>query len=451
MVLQLIRRDIPTADDDRARARYRHAAKSSIANFAARLVTFGVLLLSVRWCAPYLGTERFGLWMTFSGMAGILALFEFGVSNALVSQTAYMARDTNPDRVKSLVSGGLGWLFLLGCAVSGVSAIAAPLLPWDKWFGLASATVNAEAASAAQVFGVLMGLQIFFVGAQRVLIGLQRGYETNLVATGGAVASVGALWLAVDARADVPTLLLCTTGVQVAFLAPLVLWLLRQRVLVPGRIRASMSEWRGLLFSSGSLFLALQIGALVCTGSDTLVLASVLGSSDVATFAVAQRLFLVVSIPFAILNTPLWAAYADAHAMRDTRFLRQTLSRSLACSVLGSALLATTLAVFGQWLVTHWTKGSISVPIALLVALALWSVLEVFGNTLAMYLNGCNIVRPQVVVVGFLCVVGLPSKVFATERFGAAGMVTSTTLIYIACVVIPYLTVFRKSLAAPLK
>jgi O-antigen/teichoic acid export membrane protein len=186
-------------------------------------------------------------------------------------------------------------------------------------------------------------------------------------------------------------------------------------------------------------------------GSDSLLLASLKGVEQVAVYAVAQRFFQFASQPFAILNAPLWAAYADAYARGDTPFLRHTLRRSLSISFVGAVAVSGLLLLVGPVLVPIWTDGAITVPTLVLLLFAGSAILEITGNAFAMYLNGCGIVRQQVWVVGAFCLVAIPMKLYCGSRWGIAGLLGATIATYIVVVVGLYAFVFRPQVLRPLR
>ena len=212
-----------------------------------------------------------------------------------------------------------------------------------------------------------------------------------------------------------------------------------------------MANERPHLLRVGSLFVLLQLGSMVGWGGDSVILALLKGASEVAVYAVGFRLFQFASQPFAMLNAPLWAAYADAMARRDTRFVRQTLKRSFFVSVLGAAALSCVLLFAGPALILTWTRGAIVVPTHVLALFAVWTVLEAGGNAFGVYLNGCSIVTEQVVVVLAFCVVVLPLKLWLGSAGGAGGLLGAAIAAYLVVIVGLYGFVLRSRVMAPLE
>ena len=431
--------------------RYRLAALGALATMASRLAGIGLILLTIRWAAPQLGPERFGVWATFSGLATTLAFLDLGVGNALVNRIAHAAASNDSRRLITVVMGGFGWLVAIGSAASIILAVASAWVPWTALFKLSSSISGGETRAAALVFSWLFGLNIVSTGVLKILIGQQRSYEAQLISMLAALLAYPTTWLALRHGNSVGLLLAAGLGTQSILIILGVLSLLAKRgLLAVRRVGISMREERSMLLSTGALFLIVQIGTAIGWGSDTFLLAGIAGVADVGAFAVGQRLFLFASQPVAILNGSLWAAYSDAHAREDRAFIRSTLRRSVALSIAvgtGSSIL---LLIFGTRLASLWTESAIDVPWSLLAAFALWTPLEAAGTAVAYYLNGTGIVREQMIVVLVFCVLALPAKVFATLYAGATGLVLATAFAYAVSHIGLYGTVYLHRILAPL-
>src|SRR6201999_3365505 len=90
-ILRLCFRRLPFgvgASEGRDRERYARAARSVGCNAVSAALGFAVVVLSVSFTLPYLGQERFGIWMTISSLAVMLQVLDLGVANGLVNLVA---------------------------------------------------------------------------------------------------------------------------------------------------------------------------------------------------------------------------------------------------------------------------------------------------------------------------------------------------------------------------
>ena len=435
-----------STEQGRADERYRRTALTIVANIASKGLAMLLMILSVKLTLPYLGAERFGIWTTIASFASMLSLLDLGVGNALINHTARAASREDQKALQQSICGGLGLMLLLGGAVAFVLTLLAYTLPWEEIIRTSDPKLQREVPAACAVFGLLFGLNLFTTGLQKVYTGLQSAYIGHLANAVGSIGAGASLFYVTQQQAGIAQLLMATFGVQTITSLALLPILRRQGYLTLTDIgRAMTSEYRSLLQTSG-LFFILQIGVMIGWGADHLIIANALGASQVAIFSITQRLFQFVTQPLGMINAPLWSAYADAHGRGDSAFVRQTLKRSLQLTATIAILGGSLLVVFSTPIIRIWTNDQISVPFNLIVLFAIWTCCESLGGALAMFLNGCNIVRPQVITVTLLTLTALPAKIFYINHSGLPGILGIYIVIYASYNIILYGFIFRKEL-----
>ena len=147
----------PSPGEQRNRERYRLAACAVAANVASKALA---MVLSVKLTIPYLGAERFGVWMTFASLSAMLAFLDLGVGNALTNRIASAAAQDQPQGLRRAVTGGPLALLLIGTAAAAVLALLALALPWGWLLRSSDAAPVAEASSAALVFAAFFGINL---------------------------------------------------------------------------------------------------------------------------------------------------------------------------------------------------------------------------------------------------------------------------------------------------
>lgn len=441
--------------DARSRDRHRRARWNAAGNALSAAAGLLSLIVVTRLTLPALGPERFGLWMSIASVAGMLSFLDLGIGNGMVNMVARARARDGVLRISTLVRRGMGVLTCIGVAAGICLTALIDLLPSQQFFKLSDATLAAEARQTALVFAWLFAASIPLSGVQRVFFGLQAAWVAHAVKTAGYLAAPGLTYLLLQRDAGLPALLAATYGLQT--LLPVVLLPVLSRWMrestcstAPERTVPLRQDLRELLSISG-LFLALQVGVMVGWGSDALIAASLLGTAAVAPLFIVQRIFQFVTIPLGILNGPMWAAYADAHALGDHRFIRTTLARYLTVTAAVAVVGSTLLALSAGWITEVWLGLAHLPPHGLIVAFAAWTALEAVGNCFAMYLNGCGMLKPQVTVVLLFCAVALPLKFLLPEHLGISGVVIATLAAYLTCVALPYATWLNAAVTAPLR
>ncbi|MHB8773181.1 MAG: lipopolysaccharide biosynthesis protein [Syntrophales bacterium] len=419
-----------TTPDGRMHERYRRAAWSTVTNLVSKGLAMAVILLGVHWTVSYLGTERFGIWMTIASFAAMLTFLDMGVGNALVNHVAERAARDQPAALEAAISGGVGFLGLIGGAVTAVLLLLAAFLPWAALIKVGDPQLVTETRRAAMLFAPLFGINLFASGIHRIFWGLQRAFEGNAAAAIASMLAITALWIAANQKAGVMVLLAVTLGIQSLAAIPLLALLIARKQISIKAMRTSTRSEGAALFRTGSLFLILQIGTMIGWSADSLIISSTLGAASVAVYALTQRLFQFASQPLATVNAPLWSAYSDARARGDRQFIRQTLWRSMTLTFAVAAASVLLISLTSDWLLYHWTGGTVRVPQTFIAIFAVLVVFECCGNAFAMFLNGMHIVRPQVVVVVLFCALTLPLKIIGVHQWGIALIPLTTVVVY---------------------
>jgi O-antigen/teichoic acid export membrane protein len=423
----------------RAQERHRRMALTAAAAALAKLLSVGSALISVPLTLHYLGAERFGLWMTISALIAMLAFADFGIANGVLSTVADAnGRDDHAGIRRAVASG---FYLLTGIAVA-LLMLFAPLyffVSWPAVFNVTGVQAAAEAGPALAVFVLCFAANIPLAIVQRVQMGLQQGFVASLWQCVGSVFGlVGVLW-AVHAKAGLPWLVLALAGAPLfaAVLNSLYFFLRARPDLLP-RWAAVSRETGHQVASSGALFFVLQLVVAVAYTSDSIVIAQLLGAPAVATYAVPEKLFSLVSLCLGMVLAPLWPAYGEAMARGDTAWVRNTLKRTMWFSFGLSSVASLLLVWLGPALLSLWVNNSVTPPMQLMLALAVWKVIEAVSGALAMFLNGARVIALQVLIATSTAVLALGLKLALVPYLGIAGAVWATVIAYVFFALIPY-------------
>lgn len=442
--------DIRTPDG-RAQERYRLASLAIVANAASIVLGILAVVITIPLTLPYLGEERFGVWMTVASFAGMLSFLDLGVGNGLINRVASVSAMGEPATLRRTITRGLLLLSVIALAMTAILLLLLRWLPLERLIKVGSVQAAEDISQATRAFVFLFCASIPLSGISRVFQGLQRAWLSHVAKACASLVSVVLVYILARGQASPSHLLLATYGVQV--LTPLALLPVLWRENLIGDLAGAaqvdcIKEIRGLA-GVGGLFLVLQIGTMIGWGADALIVSSLLGASEVSKLAVVQRLFQFVSVPLTVFNNPLWSPYAEARAKGDKAFIRKTLKRSLLGTAFGSIVASSLLFWFAPQVIERWLSGSIQIPVSLLSAYALWVIMESTGNALAMFLNGMGEIRSQAVMVVIFCIVALPLKIILTSQYGVAAVVWATVLSYFLYMS-AYLLIFGRQIRAHL-
>jgi len=436
----LLRRPTSDLDPEQARSteRHRRAALTSLTGMAARGSSMGAALITIPLTLHYLGTERFGLWMTISSIIALAPFADFGIGNGVVNTVAAAhGRDDN-HAIRRAVSSGFAILTAIAAVLAAGFLASFRLVDWARLLHVSSPLARAETPPAILAFALCILLNIPLDVVQRTQFGLQEGYRTNLWQATSSLLSLAGILLVVHLHGGVPALVAAFAGAPVlgVLLNSLTFFGLRRRDLFPSLRQIAAPVIRGIL-RLGILFFAINAVVAVTFSADNLYIAHFLGASSVAAYSVPQRMFSLIVVLATMLVAPLWPAYGEAVSRGDMPWVRRTLVRTIAGVFALTSLVGLFLVLFAQPILLHWVGPSVHPPTLLLAGLAAWVVLQTTTGTLQAFLNGAGILRFQVITSTIFGVVCLAAKLFLISRLGLVCVPWITFITYALLVVVP--------------
>lgn len=419
--------------EGRSKERHRRAALTGAAAALAKVIAISTSLVTIPAALRYLGVERFGLWMTISSVVALLGFADFGMGNGVLNAVADAHGREDVDEIRRLVESGFTLLSAIAAVGVAIFACAYRWVDWGHFFNVASEAARRESGPALAVFVSCFALNLPLGVVQRLQLGLQEGFLSNLWQLVGSVAGLAGVLLCIHFRMSLPGLILALAGtpVMAALANTWVFFGCMRPDLRPCFRLVSRAAMRKIA-RIGFLFFVLQAAVAIAFSSDNFVVARMLGPETVTRYAVTAKMFSLISLGLSMFLAPLWPAYGEAIACGDLGWVKRTLLRSMAAAVLVAAFAAAVLVIFGPAILRFWVHRPIAPPFLLLLGLGLWSVMEAAGVSVSMFLNGANVVLPQVVIASVFAGGCLTLKIFLVRRFGMIGVPWATLLSY-AC------------------
>jgi O-antigen/teichoic acid export membrane protein len=435
----------------RERERYRLAGLAVITSLVNRVLSASIMILAVRLTAPYLGEERFGLWMTIASFAIMLNFLDVGAGNALANRVAHAVVKNDSAYLRQVISGGLGVLGLISCVICLVLTILVGIMPWHILLKSSQAVmIHQEMMVTLYWFAGLLGAHVFSASLFKVFLALQKLHKAHILSLYGHISSMLMVIGSAYYQLGVPELLISAMFGPVLTLFVLLFVLYRHEYFSWKNIwSAVQGEYKHLLHA-GSGFMLIQMGMIIAWGLDSLLISSTLGVAAVASFSVIQRIYQVAAQPIAMINGPLWPAYADANIRCEKIFIKKTLLRSLKYTFLYLSVISILVVWNGLYLVDLLTANTVQVGYMAILAFGLWTIVEGMGNAFQVFLGGCNLIRQQVYFFVSLCLIAFPLKLYFLNTFGVAAMLLVFSVAYLLIFGFWYGVIFRKDVAQKL-
>ena len=436
-----------TTLEGRSAERYRRIAWSTLLATVARVVGVATSFISVPLVIGYLGSERYGMWITMSSLVAALGPLDLGIGLGLLTLVSDAHGRDDRAAARRAISTAAAMLMLIAAVSAVVFALAFPVIPWVHVFNVVSPTAVSEAgpASAALFAAFALGLPLGLVG--QVQLAYQSGYISSAWAIVGNLGSLVALVLVIHLRGSLPALVIALTGVGLVA-AALNGWFLfrRQRPwLMPRWREVRLATGRSLL-GTGGLFLVLQLAGLAGYQLDNLVVAQILGASEVQEYAVPAKLFALAPMLLSFALTPLWPAYRESLARGDGAWVRRTLRRSVVLAAALNIPSSIVLVALAPWLLQLWVGSAVHPTPLLLIGLGTWAMMNTLNGPFAMLLNGANVIGFQAACATGMAIANVTISILLVQRIGVSGAVWGSVVAQVVFVLLPDLWYVRRLL-----
>jgi O-antigen/teichoic acid export membrane protein len=376
---------------ERARERGRRAALASASSAVNKSIALGTSLVSVPLTITYLDSERYGVWLALSSALAFLAFADLGMGNGLLNETAHALGRQDENEIKIAIASSFFTLTTLALLLLLAIPLLMPQIPLAKIFGTKTLPADRELYPAAAALVLCFALNLPLDVVQRVQTGLQLAFYSNLWRCLGSVIGLLALLSSVHMRLGLPALILSVFGSPVlSTAANFVFFFVKERPDLRPRLSRYQPRVAWRMFQQGLQFLVAQMGAAILTAAPLLLVARVAGAAEAAVVGVTQRMFLVPYSLCEFLWNPLWPAYGEAWARRDYDFIRRTFLKTTGIIVVGMLLMVGGGTYWSTQILRFWTRGAVTAPTAVVVAVGVLMFVRVFRGILSAPLNGCG-------------------------------------------------------------
>lgn len=387
---------------------------------ASALVTYGVNLAIVPFVLNRIGSDLYGAWATMASILAVGSLADAGIRTEIVRRVGSAQGADDDDALTLSVHQGITILAALATAIMVVGIVAAPAIRGfafpDGVVGYDDPEINLLIRSIIFV----LALSLVANGYFSALRGVQRGdVETTglmLSVPLAAVVTVGGVSLGWGLWA---LFLGSVTGLAVA-----VIWNsagIRRVVptLQPHLVRLTGPVVKGFLALSGLALMA-QVGDVVDSQFDKVVLSRYVGSTAVASFQIGTNLVLQGKALALLPLAPLLVAIAELRRRDQARMERLFALMARAGMVLGAVVLSA-IFVFAPVFVRLWlgddpsAAGAVDASRLFTIAVALnlvsaplafrafgegWHSLAAAGSVMNMVVN-CALSLALTMAIGF--------------------------------------------------
>jgi len=380
--------------------RTQRAIKNISIAFTTKTISIFISFLIVPLTLGYVDTEQYGIWMIIASLITWFNLFDIGLGNGLRNKLAEAVALKDFELARVYISSTFAIVSIISILLFVSFYFIAPLISWDRLFNTEIVT-NGELIRIVLIVFFFFCLDFILKIVTSMLQALQRYGIFDIINLFSQILGVAGVFILIrttEGSLFYLSLVYASKSVVIMIVASIVLF---NGILKQYRPSIKYIQFKKVmpLMNLGFKFFLNQIFYLLMTQSSLILVAQFYGAEDVTVFSIAVKYVSITFMVFIMILAPFLSAFTEAYTKRDFLWIKSIMRKiNILC---GAFSILTVLLVLGSNLFfKFWVGDVLIVPSSLILALALANILNMWGSTYSLFLNGIGKIKAQIYFLG---------------------------------------------------
>ncbi len=387
-------------------------------------------LLIVRLTLDYLGSTRYGVWLTLSSVLTWFNYLDFGLGNGLRNKLAEALAKDDLHSAKIYVSTTYAIFSLIILSLIAIFLFVYRFIDWLEIFKAPSylqSDLNTLILLSVIFFLVQFVLRLltFIINAdQKTALNGFFSFSINLL-------TVILVYLLL--KISSPSILLLGAGstfipVIVFVFATFIIFKIKYKSIAPSFRSIKFSNLKDLL-GLGSQFFIIQIAGLIIFSTDNMIITQLFNPADVTVYNIAYKYFNYVPIVFFVILTPMWSAYTEAYIKDDIQWIKNAVNKILKIWVL-LTMVVVAMILAANWAYNIWIGANIKIPFLLTLLMGVFVIVFNWNNVFMYFINGVGKIKLQLYSSIFAAIINIPLSIYFARNLnmGISGVIAASCL-----------------------
>lgn len=403
--------------------------KQFSSSFILKVITMGLVYISIPLFLKYLGDRDYGIWMTIFSIVNWINTFDLGIGNGLKNKLTENYSKKNFQEMKEYIMTGyislsfLAFIFwIIGC--------------FGIYFFNFSQGLNIYYYSESYLkllFFITYSLTLvnFIVNIYNVLyLSVYNSYISNICSLLFQILFISILILL--NRMNKITLM------SIVFIYPgftLILGIIFTVIFFNKykNIRPKLEDFRKekikMINGLGLYFFLIQISMLIIMTTDNMIIMRYLGAEEVATYSIISKLFQAILIIETLISAPMWPLFIDAYVKSDKKWIikiYKKLNLLFFLTILGVGL----LIIITPLILKIWIGKELIIPKYLTLFWGIFILNRIWGDIYCIFTNATNKIKIQMYLYMIGAFINIPLSIFFIKKFalGSSGVILATNI-----------------------
>lgn len=406
------------------------AKKNISVAFATRGISMLISFLIVPLTLTYVDSARYGIWMAISAIINWFSFLDIGLGNGLRNKLAEVLAINDYNKARIYVSSAYALIATIAVGMFSLFAVASFFINWNV-------ALNTELIPNEELmFTVIMVFFFFCIGfvfkiLSSILAAMQKYALDNFLQLSSNILGLSAIYILVHTTEGSLFKLCLVYGSKFAIvmlISSLILYSNSLRIIRPSKKYINLKEAVPLTKLGFKFFIA-QILFLFSTQTASILVIQFFGPEEVTVYNLARKYIMVASMIYMMTLRPFLSAFTEAFTLNELDWIRNIMNKLYKIWGASSAI-TILLALFSGIFFKFWVGDKVSIPLILVLILAISSVNNTFVSTKTLFLNGIGKINLQLYVLGTKAVLYIPiSILFYKLGFGLISVVVPQILL----------------------
>lgn len=398
--------------------------KNILASSMLRVISILISLMVVPATINYINAERYGIWLTLSGIIAWLSYFDFGFAHGFRNRFAEAVAKDDHILARKYVSTTYAVLALLFATLMIITSIMNNYVNWSSILNV-SPELNVELRAVFQILIVFFCINIVAEVFSTMLTASQRPAASTAIKTGGNFISlIAIIILTYTTKGNLEYLAVAFSGIPC--LLTIIISIIafnngRYKKYAPSFKHIDLSLTKNIVGMGGQFFLIMMCMLLIFQFTN-IIISRELGPESVTLYNVTYKLFHIVEMVVMIVLAPIWSAYTDAYTRKDFDWMKRSAAKLEKMGLTSFPSLAI-LVLVSPMVFNLWLGDSVKTSIYVSTAIAFFTFCKIMGAIYMHQLNGTGKVRIQLITYTIIAMFAIPVMIYSCRQWGLIGIV----------------------------
>lgn len=407
--------------------------KNILASSMLRVISILISLMVVPATINYINSERYGIWLTLSGIIAWLSYFDFGFAHGFRNRFAEAVAKNDHVLARKYVSTTYAVLALLFATLMIITSIINNYVNWSSILNV-SPELNVELRAVFQILIVFFCINIVADVFSTMLTANQRPAASTAIKTAGNLVSlIAIITLTYTTKGNLEYLAIVFSGIP-CLLTIIISFIAfnksRYQKYSPSFKQIDFSLTKKIVGMGGQFFLIMMCMLLIFQFTN-IIISRELGPEYVTQYNVTYKLFSIAEMLIMIVLTPIWSAYTDAYTRKDFAWMKRSAAKLEKMGLISFPALAL-LTLISPIVFSLWLGDGVKTSIYVSISIAFFTFCKIMGAIYMHQINGTGKVRLQLITYTIIALFAIPVMIYSSRQWGIVGIVIVPSIAFFA-------------------